>query len=141
METAEYHWAVAAFKLAGITTDAPTGPRSTGSNVPRRSAVVTLDDVDLKNRLIRARAKRIDGVFWHPKTQCNRVVQISDALNCILHCYEQPCRSLWFFPCTTDKCLDPHNFSQDLRAINRQHGLNWFCLDFRHTLRFSMGKG
>jgi hypothetical protein len=28
---------------------------------------------------------------------------------------------------------DPDNFSQRLREINRENGLVWSCLDYRHT--------
>ncbi len=39
---------------------------------------LTHDDVDLPDRLIRVRAKTIDGEFWQPKTKRNRVVPISN---------------------------------------------------------------
>ena len=39
----------------------------------------------------------------------------------------------WFFPSPGRKRWDPDNFSQELREINRSHGLDWSCLDFRHT--------
>ena len=32
-----------------------------------------------------------------------------------------------------DKGYDPDNFSRDLRNANRKAGLQWTCLDFRHT--------
>jgi integrase len=38
------------------------------------------DDVDLEQRLVRIRAKTVDGHTWQPKTKRNRVVPISDAL-------------------------------------------------------------
>ena len=37
------------------------------------------------------------------------------------------------FPSPQEKKWDPDNFSRDLRKINRANGLNWSCLDFRHT--------
>jgi site-specific recombinase XerD len=40
---------------------------------------------------------------------------------------------VWFFPSPTGKRWDPDNFSQDLRTINEAAGLEWSCLDFRHT--------
>ena len=41
---------------------------------------LTHEDVDLELRLIRVRAKTIDGKSWQPKTRRNRVVPISEAL-------------------------------------------------------------
>jgi len=101
----------------------------------RREAAVWLtpEDVDLKRRLIRVQAKTIDGEFWQPKTKRNRVVPISDALFAILSVYELPHDCVWFFPSPTSKQWNPDNLSQDLRKINRAHGLIWRTLDFRHT--------
>jgi len=39
----------------------------------------------------------------------------------------------WFFPSPKGKGYDPDNFSRDLRKTNRKAGLQWTCLDFRHT--------
>jgi integrase len=94
---------------------------------------LTYDDVDVSNRLIRVQAKTVSGDFWQPKTKRNRVVPISDALNGILNNYVPPTNSIWFFPSPRGKKWDPDNFSQDLRKINKAAGLNWSCLDFRHT--------
>ncbi|MHC4538774.1 MAG: tyrosine-type recombinase/integrase [Planctomycetota bacterium] len=94
---------------------------------------LTYDDVDLSNRLIRVQAKTISGKFWQPKTKRNRVVPISDALNSVLCKYVSPTNSIWFFPSPRGKKWDPDNFSQDLKKINKAAGLNWSCLDFRHT--------
>ncbi len=94
---------------------------------------LTHDDVDLETRLLRVRAKRIDGQHWQPKTKRNRVVPISRDLHTVLVDYAPSSDSLWFFPSPTGKRWDPDNFSQDLRRINREHGLDWSCLDFRHT--------
>jgi integrase len=91
------------------------------------------DDVDLSNRLIRVQAKTVSGEFWQPKTKRNRVVPISDALNRILGNYASPTDSIWFFPSPRGKKWNPDNFSQDLRKINKAIGLDWSCLDFRHT--------
>lgn len=101
----------------------------------RREAALwlTMEDVDLKRRLIHVRAKTIDGEFWQPKTKRNRVVPISEALVGILTGYFPKRRGPWFFPSPTGRRWDPDNFSQDLRTINRQHHLDWSCLDFRHT--------
>ena len=97
------------------------------------AAWLTYDDVDLSNRLIRVQAKTVSGEFWQPKTKRNRVVPISDALNRILGNYASPTDSIWFFPSPRGKKWDPDNFSQDLRKINKAVGLDWSCLDFRHT--------
>lgn len=94
---------------------------------------LTREDVDLDQRIIRVRAKTIGGEYWQPKTKRNRAVPISEALRKILEYYKPPTRSLWFFPSPTGKRWNPDNFSQDLRKINKAHGLKWGCLDFRHT--------
>ena len=94
---------------------------------------LTKEDVDLKRRLIHVRAKTIEGRFRQPKTKHNRVVPISKALMTILTQYSSKCDGPWFFPSPTGKRWDPDNFSQTLRETNRKHGLEWSCLDFRHT--------
>lgn len=94
---------------------------------------LTREDVDMDSRLIRVRAKTIDGRFWQPKTKKNRVVPISKALFEILSAYRNPHKSVWFFPSPTGLWWEPNNFSQDLSKINKAHGLSWTCLDFRHT--------
>lgn len=68
-----------------------------------------------------------------PKTRKNRRVPISSALGRYLEAYDPAAATPWFFPSPTGKRWDPDNFSEDLREINRQHGLPWSCLDFRHT--------
>lgn len=95
---------------------------------------LTTKDIDLESRLIRVRAKTIDGEFWQPKTKKNRVVPISDALFAILQDFRPPHQPrVWFFPSPTGRRWDPDNFSQDLRKINKARGLAWRSLDFRHT--------
>ena len=94
---------------------------------------LTPDDVDLKQRVIRVRAKTIDGEFWQPKTRRNRVVPISGALLEVLTEHRPPAESQWFFPSPQGVRWDPDNFSHDLRDRNQEHGLVWSCLDFRHT--------
>jgi integrase len=94
---------------------------------------LTQEDVDLPKRLIRVRAKTVGDQKWQPKTKRNRVVPISDALSAILSEYTPPDSGPWFFPSPTGKKWDPDNFSQDLRAVNDAAGLDWSCLDFRHT--------
>jgi integrase len=90
-------------------------------------------DIDLINRLIRVQAKTVDGECWQPKTKRNRVVPISDALYGILCTYKPWHDSNWFFPSPKGKRWNPDNFSQDLKKINQANGLDWTCLDFRHT--------
>ena len=114
----------------------------------RRAEAVWLkpDDVDLRHRLIRVRAKSAGGVKWQPKTGRNRVVPISDALFAILEAFHatQPKRRGWFFLSPHGGAAtsggsggggrwDPDNLSTALREANRKAGLGWSCLDFRHT--------
>ncbi|MBK8268759.1 MAG: site-specific integrase [Planctomycetes bacterium] len=40
---------------------------------------------------------------------------------------------MWFFPSPKGKRWHPGNSSQDLRKVNKAFGLDWGCLDFRHT--------
>jgi integrase len=94
---------------------------------------LTLEDVDLTSRLIRIQAKTVGEEFWQAKTRRNRVIPISDALFAILSTYQNASDSTWFFPSPTGKRWDPDNFSADLRDINNANGLDWSCLDFRHT--------
>ena len=94
---------------------------------------LTRDDVDLAARLIRVRAKTIDGETWQPKTKRNRVVPISDALFAILSTYQPPAESVWFFPSPKGLRWNPDNLSQDLAKLNKACGLEWTTLDFRHT--------
>ncbi|OHB60974.1 MAG: hypothetical protein A2Y12_06335 [Planctomycetes bacterium GWF2_42_9] len=84
---------------------------------------LTRDDVDLDSRLIRIRAKTVDGQKWQPKTKRNRAVPISDVLYEILNGYRPPVNCTWFFPSTTGKRWDTDNFSQDLREINNKNNL------------------
>ncbi|HAI10435.1 MAG TPA: hypothetical protein DCM28_01940, partial [Phycisphaerales bacterium] len=39
----------------------------------------------------------------------------------------------WYFPSPQGTRWDEDNFSADLRAANRDAGLSWSSLDFRHT--------
>ena len=94
---------------------------------------LTEEDVDMERRLIQVRAKTIDGQFWQPKTKRNRVVPISTTLTRILQNYEPVGKGPWYFPSPQGCRWDPDNFSDKLRKINRRHGLEWGCLDFRHT--------
>ena len=101
----------------------------------RREEVLwlTMEDVDLARRLIHVRAKTIDGQFWQPKTKRNRVVPISTTLLGVLQAYAPKRKGPWYFPSPTGGRWDPDNFSQDLRAVNDEHQLDWSCLDYRHT--------
>jgi integrase len=94
---------------------------------------LTHEDVDLTKRLIRIQAKTVNGEYWQPKTKRNRVIPVSNALYEILNDYKPSTSCIWFFPSPKGKRWDPDNFSQDLRKINKANGLNWSCLDFRHT--------
>lgn len=112
---------------------------------------LTLDDVDLSRRqgghgLIRIRAKTIDGRHWQPKTKVNQAVSISAALHQYLDRYTPPATTApdaeawklsdgrgWFFPPPNGGWWDPDNFSADLRQANRDAGLQWASLDYRHT--------
>ena len=84
-------------------------------------------------KLIYVRAKTVDEEYWQPKTRRNRTVPISSSLHKILTEYRPDRQAPWFFPSPQGKCWDPDNFSQDLRKINKAAGLDWSCLDFRHT--------
>jgi len=101
----------------------------------RRSEALwlTVEDGDLDKRLIYVRAKTVDGDYWQPKTKRNRVVPIGSALHEILAVYSPERVRPWFFPSPRGCRWDADNFSEDLREINRRHGLSWSCLDFRHT--------
>ena len=98
---------------------------------------LTREDVSLPCRgggLIRVQAKTIDGRFWQPKTKQNRAVPISQALRSYLEKYTvRPTTGEWFFPSPDGKRWDADNFSADLRDSNREQGLTWTCLDYRHT--------
>lgn len=119
---------------------------------------LTLDDVSLSRRhgghgLIHVRAKTIDGKSWQPKTAVNRSVPISRALREHLDRYSPPKTTHpaedawttaggggWFFPSPGSRredsaggWWDPDNFSRDLREANKEAGLQWSCLDYRHT--------
>lgn len=82
--------------------------------------------------MLRIRAKTIDGVFWQPKTGTNRAVPISSRLRSYLDSYEGR-GSQWYFPSPAGCRWDPDNLSRCLRGVNGPLGLEWGCLDFRHT--------
>ena len=94
---------------------------------------LTHQDVDREAGMIRVWKKTVGDETWRPKTRRNRRVPISAALTRWLNAYRPPHRGPWYFPSPTGKRWDPDNFSQDLRVINRAHGLVWSSLDFRHT--------
>lgn len=99
---------------------------------------LTPADVDLKSGkhgILRIRAKTMDdGQRWEPKTKVNRAVPISSALRAHLDKYTlRPSDQGWFFPSPDGKRWDTDNFSADLRAANEDAGLQWTCLDYRHT--------
>ncbi|NLW86907.1 MAG: phage integrase family protein [Planctomycetes bacterium] len=96
-----------------------------------------LDDVDTHagvHGVLRIRAKTVNSVYWRPKTGIDRVVPISSALRCYLDRYT-PCSSAdnWLFPSPKGVWWNPDNFSHDLRQVQSAIGLDWSCLDYRHT--------
>jgi len=60
-------------------------------------------------------------------------VPISSQLQEILANYSPQRTSQWFFPSPRGRRWDPDNFSERIRKINQTCGLEWSCLDFRHT--------
>jgi integrase len=98
---------------------------------------LTLDDMDFKAGrygVIRVRAKEIAGEYWQPKTGKNRVVPISKKLRGYLDAYTPvKVEGHWFFPSPESRRWDPDNFSEWLREMNKEAGLLWTCLDYRHT--------
>jgi integrase len=98
---------------------------------------LTMDDINLKSGkfgMIRIRAKTILGESWQPKTKVNRAVPISSNLRQFIDRYSvRPSDGNWYFPSPDGKRWDPDNFSQDLRAANKEFNLIWGCLDYRHT--------
>jgi len=107
----------------------------------RREEVVRLthDDVDLKRRMIYVRAKDIDGEHWQPKTKKNRAVPISKRLNQILKTYDPGKATCWHFPSNGNR-MHPDTFSHHLTDTNKKAGLDWTCLDFRHTFGSQLAK-
>ena len=84
--------------------------------------------------VFRIQPKEIQGEFWQPKTKKNRPVPISSVLRYYLDKYVPKLTvDRWFFPSPQSKKYDPDNFSRDVRNINKKAGLQWTCLDFRHT--------
>ncbi len=98
---------------------------------------LTINDVDFKAGsygMIRIRAKTVNGEYWQPKTKVNRAVPNSSSLRYYLDRYRPKMTpERWFFPSPQGKKYDPDNFSRDLRNANKKAGLQWTCLDFRHT--------
>lgn len=98
---------------------------------------LTHSDMDFTtgvNGMIRVRAKTVKGEFWEPKTKVNRVVPISNKLKCVLENYlPLVIEGKWFFSSPNGKRWDPDNLSRYLRKANEETGLEWSCLDSRHT--------
>lgn len=98
---------------------------------------LTVDDVDLSagaNGMIRICAKTVNGKFWEPKTKTNRAVPISSTLRTYLDRYTPAEVSGNLYFSTPTGCQwDPDNLSGKLRDANEAAGLDWTCLDFRHT--------
>lgn len=108
----------------------------------RREEVVWLvyEDIDLERRLIYVRAKTIHGVFWQPKTKKNRAIPISQELLSILKTYYIDEDNIWYFPSPNGNRWHPDTFSHHLASMNNKAGLNWTCLDFRHTFGSQLAK-
>ncbi len=94
---------------------------------------LTPKDVDLRKRMLIVRAKTVDGEYWQPKTRRNRAVPISTSLLARLRDYSPSEGSTWYFPSPEGKRWHPDNWSHYLAEINKEAGLLWTCLDFRHT--------
>jgi len=104
---------------------------------------LTIADIDWRKRnggqgMIHIRAKTVNGEFWQPKTRQNRSVPISQTLRPYLQQYMAPASDLasgadWYFPSPEGHWWDPDNFAHHLRQVNREAGLPWTCLDYRHT--------
>jgi len=98
---------------------------------------LTIDDVDLnagKNGMIRVCAKTVNGKFWEPKTKVNRAVPISSNLRKYLDLYSPAIVEGKLFFSTVNGCQwDPDNLSREIRDANASVGLDWTCLEFRHT--------
>lgn len=105
------------------------------AGVRREEALwLTTDDIDLTAGMIRIRAKTIDEEHWQPKTGVNRIIPISKALRTHLENYQRPQTDQpWFFLSPKLSRWDPNNFSNKLRKHNSSEGLDWSCLDYRHT--------
>jgi len=99
---------------------------------------LTVDDIDFSAGgygMIRIRAKTILGKFWEPKTKNNRAVPISSSLRTYLgrHQPVAEVKGKWYFSTPLGCRWDPDNLSRALREANEKAGLDWTCLDFRHT--------
>ena len=100
---------------------------------------LTVEDVETRPHrsrppMIRVQAKTIGGESWQPKTRVNRAVPVSTALQKVLANYTPHASDAgWFFPSPKGTRWDPDNFAADLRRANREAGLKWTCLDYRHT--------
>lgn len=98
---------------------------------------LTADDVDLKAGaygMIRICAKNINGKLWEPKTKTNRAVPISRTLRTYLDRYQpREVQGNLYFPTSNGCQWDPDNLSREIRNANNAAGLDWTCLEFRHT--------
>lgn len=81
------------------------------------------------------RSKTIEGESWLPKTGVDRIVPISRQLRGYLDRYVAMVglTGTWLFPSPQGCRWDPDNFSEYLRENNAGLGLDWSCLDYRHT--------
>lgn len=100
---------------------------------------LAMEDVELGDGvngygLIRVRAKTWAGGRWQPKTGKNRVVPISSRLYPILRDYQRPPHfCTWYFPSPEGSLWSETNFGRKFRSLQAEAGMEWTCLDFRHT--------
>lgn len=98
---------------------------------------LTVDDIDLsagKYGMIRVQAKTVAEESWQPKTKVNRVVPVSSTLRPCLERYKpKQVSGRWYFSTVQGERWNPDNFYHALQDANRKAGLQWSCLDFRHT--------
>lgn len=105
----------------------------------RREELCWLQTTDMDfsstgNGMIRIRAKTVQGESWEPKTKVNRAVPISSKLRQYLEWHDAPkVNGDWLFSTPQGKRWDPDNLSRYLRRVNEATGLEWGCLDYRHT--------
>jgi len=70
----------------------------------------------------------------HPKTKTNRAVPISSTLRTYLDQYSPADVEGKLFFSTPHGCQwDQDNLSRELRNANESAGLDWACLEYRHT--------
>ena len=101
----------------------------------RRSEALWLTpaDIDFEKKVIKVQTKVLEGEQWQTKTGRVRTVPISTKLLEELQRYLPTQKGTWAFPSPDGKRWHPDNFSNDLREANHSKGLNWSCMEYRHT--------